>query len=234
MLYFTYFLEVVNLKFLRKTTIVLALLSMTCFSFQSVEAFPKPVPTVGTYKPIPNNISINKGSELDLKLQPGFDVTLLMSETVHFRWDTKNAKTFMIKDNTGKKVFQQYIGNQNHSIDVNLSQINLEAGKKYSWSVDGNNKVYSFTILDSDTEKELLKKFAEIEKSFSSNDERLLKKASYAQMLSDDPEYKLDLYWLSYQWLSQISPNNTALEKETWYLLYECNIHYLAAKGRHR
>ena len=177
---------------------------------------------------------LDRRGPANLTLQPGFNVTLLMSEKVHFYCAEENAKTFVIKDDNGKKVFEQSIDDQTKGISIDPRKANLKAGQKYSWSVNGNGKVYNFTILDSNSEKEILKKLAEIEKKFSSPDESLLKKANYLQLLSDASEHQIDLYWLSYQWLSKISSNNEEIKNEKLYLLDECQRHYILEKVRNR
>lgn len=166
----------------------------------------------------------SRGSEddLNLKPQPGFDVTLLTNQTVCFAWDG-SAKNFVIANEAGEKIFEQAISGAK-KFEVVPSEANLKAGQKYSWSVNGNEQ-FTFTILDSQTEKEILDGLAEIDAENLSTEERALKKAAYVQLVSDIYPDKVDLYWLSAQWLSEISPTDKKFKDDRFVLLKKCSQH---------
>ncbi len=168
----------------------------------------------------------SRGSADDLNLnpQPGFDVTLLASQKVRFAWDNTNAKNFVIKNEQGKKVFEKAIG-VDSAIDVEPSMLKLKAGQKYIWGLDDNSSAYKFTVLDEQSEKEILEKLAEIEAENISDEERTLKKAAYVQLISDLYSDTVDLYWLSEQWLSKISPTDENLKRDKSVLLKKCARH---------
>ena len=168
----------------------------------------------------------SRGSADDLNLnpQPGFDVTLLASQKVRFAWDNTNAKNFVIKNEQGKKVFEKAIG-VDSAIDVEPSMLKLKAGQKYTWGLDDNSSAYKFTVLDEQSEKEILEKLAEIEAENISDEERTLKKAAYVQLISDLYSDTVDLYWLSEQWLSKISPTDENLKRDKSVLLKKCARH---------
>lgn len=213
-----------------KLVIALTVGAVMFGSFQ-VEAFPKPGSLSDSYKQIPIVISKPRGNEnFDYKPQPGFDVTLLRNQTVHFAWEGKSTGTFIIKDDKGKQIFEKVIGDT-RSFDISPSAAKLKAGKKYSWSVDGKN-FYKFTVLDAKTEKELLNNLAEFDEQELSSEERILKKAFYVQQLSDDPQNNLDLYWLSAQWLAEISPTDNELKNKKQYLIEQCDDHHLVVETR--
>ena len=99
------------------------------------------------------------------------------------------------------------------------ASVGLKTGEKYSWSVDDELNTYNFTILDAQTERELFDALAEIDVNTNlSSDERVIEKAYYLQLLSDE-EAALDLYWLSVQWLNGISPKDKKLAAEKYDLL---------------
>ena len=167
----------------------------------------------------------SRGSEdeLNLRPQPGFDVTLLTNQKVRFAWDKPATKNFVIKSGAGKKVFEKNVRNATE-VDVALSATKFKAGEKYFWSVDGSRE-RKFTVLDAQTEKEILDRLAEIDAENLSADERVLKKATYVQLLSDLYPDTVDLYWLSAQWLIAISPTSEKLKDDKFTLLKKCAQH---------
>ena len=214
------------MKKLRKLAVALAFNAVMFSGFQTVWAELLSVSaTVGVgipiYIPI---VRADDKTEFNLNPQPGFDVTLLPNQKVRFEWSNKAAKNFVIKDDKGRRVFTEKIGNKN-SLDIVPGEKKLKAGQKYSWSVDDNLNTFEFIILDEQTEKELLDKLSEIEAQYSSEEERVIRKALYVQLLSDDSKYGLDLYWLSAQWLSEISPTDDELENDKYDLLERCEQH---------
>ena len=189
--------------------------------------YPKPDDVLSEYKPDFTPSSKHRGTQNSkLYLQPGFDVTLLMNQETHFEWSVKNATHFVIKDDKGKKIFDKSI-KKNNSLDITPAKLNLKAEQKYSWSIDGDINVFYFTILDTDSEKVLLDNLAEIDAQNISPEERVLKKAAYVQLLSEKYSDSLDLYWLSAQWLSEISPTDKNFESEKENLLEKCRKHLI-------
>ena len=168
---------------------------------------------------------ISRGAEDDLNLnpQPGFDVTLLTNQTVHFAWDGA-AKIFVIKDDNGKKIFDKSVGNTSE-LEIDPKAAKLKAGQQYTWSIDGGLSAYKFTLLDEQTEKEILDKLAAIDAENISHEERALKKAAYVQLISELYPDTVDLYWLSAQWLSEISPTDEGLKENKSVLLKKCSRH---------
>ena len=155
---------------------------------------------------ITSGVSRGSDDNLNLNPQPGFDVTLLPNQTIHFAWENPSTGIFTIKTEKGKKIFTQSVNGKNE-IDLNPSSAKLKSGEKYIWSVDGDPQDYKFSVLDNVIEKELIEKLTEIdaEKNLS-DDERLLKKAAYLQLVSDLYPETIDLYWFSLQLISKINP----------------------------
>ena len=190
--------------------------------------YPKPDDLLSEYKPDFTPSSKHRGiKRSDLYLQPGFDVTLLMNQEIHFAWIGKNSTHFVIKDDKGKKIFDESIKDLN-SLDINPANLNLKAGQKYSWSIDGDINIFRFTILDADSEKVLLDNLAEIDAQNISPEERVLKKAAYVQLLSEKYSDSTDFYWLSAQWLLEISPTDPSLESERENLWKKCRDHLIS------
>lgn len=216
------------MKILSKLSIIMALVVIIFSSHQIASAYPEPSTIL---KPILINKDLQRGNiDFNAKPRPGYNVTLLMNQMVHFVWDRKATKNFVITDDKGKIIFETPIKDK-RSLDIVPSNAKLKAGQKYSWSVDGK-KFYAFTILDAKNEKDLLKNLAEIDAESVSQEERVIKKALYVQELSElYPD--LDLYWLSAQWLIEISPpKDSKLELEQEQLLNNCSKHILLEKGK--
>lgn len=172
------------------------------------------------------NTAASRGSNDDLNLspKPGFNVTLLQNQPVTFAWDS-SASNFYIKDDTGKKIFEANVKGKNF-VEIIPSKLNLNVEQKYSWCLDDNATAYEFTILDAQTEKEILAKLEEIDAEHISDDERILKKSAYVQLISDIYSNKIDLYWLSAQWLSEMSSADENLKNTKNVLMKKC-VHHL-------
>lgn len=170
-------------------------------------------------------IPILRGPEdFNLLPHPGFSVTLLANQNVHFAWATKAAKNFVVVDGGGKKIFEQSLGGKN-SLDIVPGKIKLKSGQKYSWSVDGNINVYEFTILDAQSEKIILDGIAAIDAKNLSPEESAVEKSKFVQQLSEEHPEKFDLYWLSAQWLCEISTDDEKIKAQIRPLLEKCSQH---------
>ena len=161
--------------------------------------------------------------ELNLNPKPGFNVTLLQNQAVTFAWDGA-AKNFYINDAAGNKIFENAVAGKNF-VEIIPAELKLNDAQKYYWRIDENSNAYQFNILDAQTEKEILSKLAEIDAENISPEERTLKKAAYVQLVSDIYPEKIDLYWLSAQWLSKISPADEKLKTNKSVLLQKCARH---------
>ncbi len=166
----------------------------------------------------------SRGEERDFNLipQPGFDVTAVLKEDIHFAWDAGESKKFIVEDEKGKKIYETNIAGKT-SFDISPEKMNLQAGLKYKWGIDGDFQKYNLTILSSDAEANLTKKLAEIDAESISSDEKILKKAKYVQLLSDMYPNQIDLYYLSAQWLQYKKMGK--LENERKMLLRKCEAH---------
>lgn len=187
-----------------------------------------------------DSIASTKGAEsnnntasygFDLNPRPGFNTTLLNYQKVTFagvpktdKYDRAIApKGYVVKDSRGQVIFS---GNfdKNGETTLDLTSKNLQAGEKYSWIVDGKTE-YDFTILDADTTKTVQEYFDRVDAKKTSPEQRNLEKAFWAQYFSDNSDGKIDLYWLSAQWLMEISPKSEDDQKEKFMLLQKCHNH---------
>ena len=165
----------------------------------------------------------SRGSSEDFNLnpQPGFEVTLFLNQSVRFAWDGDDHNIFSIKDHKGNKIFEKKITGLSY-IEIIPNAIKLNAGQSYIWNLDGGYQDYKFTILDERTENIILSKLAEFDTENISTEEKVLKKAVYLQLISDIYSDKLDLYWLSTQWLTALNTKTKKVEELKYLLLKKC------------
>lgn len=166
-------------------------------------------------------VSRGSSEEINLNPQPGFNVTLLSNQKVIFSWDESENKIFSIKDDKGDKIFEQKVDGIT-SIEIIPANINLKAGQKYIWNLDQDDRDYQLTVLEENTEKEILSKLTEIDSENISDNEKILKKATYVQLISNVYPEKFDLYWLSSQWLINLKPTTNAEKEKKEILLEKC------------
>ena len=158
-------------------------------------------------------------SAVDITPRPGFSVTLLMNQKVNFAWNENNKHTtFSIIDANGTKVYEQDIRNLNN-ISLVPAEIKLKPDFPYTWGYDGEYTKFSFTVLDSQTEAEVMGKLVELDKMKLTDEERVLRKAQCVQMISDLFPDKVNLYWLGSQWLGEIEKSKR-YQEEIQDLLY--------------
>ena len=165
----------------------------------------------------------SRGSSEDFNLnpQPGFEVTLFLNQSVRFAWDGDDHNIFSIKDHKGNKIFEKKITGLSY-IEIIPNAIKLNAGQSYIWNLDGGYQDYKFTVLDERTENIILSKLAEFDTENISAEEKVLKKAVYLQLISDIYSDKLDLYWLSTQWLTALNTKTKKVEELKYLLLKKC------------
>ena len=170
-------------------------------------------------------VTLGAGDATDLAPQPGYDVTLISGQKVTFSWFSPDSKTFSIADENGRKVFEQDVRGLT-SIEINIDSAKLKAGKQYFWSVDEQLENCKITMLDKKIGTQILSKLKEIDSAQNlSENERLLKKVAYVQLLSDTYPNKIDLYWLSAQWLLDFKATTEEDYNYQQFLLEECVSH---------
>ena len=159
--------------------------------------------------------------DMNFNPQPGYDVTLFLNEPVRFSCDESANKIFSVCDDKGKIIFKKKITGSNF-LEIVPKEIKLKAGKTYIWNIEGDLRDYKITVLDEDTEKFIWDKLAEIDSENISAEEKLLKKSSYLQLISDIYPDKFDFYWLSTQWLVNFNPQAEELKELQYLLLRKC------------
>lgn len=144
------------MKILSKLAVIMTFVALMFGTFptaNAIDILPSPIPISPT--PIPTH-DLRGYSDFNLLPQPGFNVTLLLNQKVHFNLNDTQITGLVIVDDKGKKIFETASAADKGSVDIVPADIKLESGKKYSWTVNGSNDVYKFTILDKKFEKDFL------------------------------------------------------------------------------
>ena len=173
---------------------------------------------------ITRNISRGVNGGIDLNPQPGFDVTLLSKQKVTFSWYEPDNKNFSIQDDKGKVIFQKDISGTT-STEIDIGAVKLQADKEYFWSVDGDSQTYKIKLLDKETETEIFAELAAIDSEEISANEKIFKKATYLQFISDTYPAKIDLYWFSAQLLFDVKIATEDDKNYQKFLLHKCSSH---------
>ena len=171
-----------------------------------------------------SGVSRGSSEEINLNPQPGFNVTVFSNQPIIFSWDDSENKIFSIKDTKGNEILEQNVDGVT-SIEIVPANVKLKAGQKYIWNLDRDFYDYQLTVLGKTTEKEILDKLSEIDSENISTNEKILKKATYVQLVSDIHSDKIDLYWLSAQLLSVMTPSTTEERNRKELLLNKCVMH---------
>lgn len=172
---------------------------------------------------------VTRGQEIeaDLRPQPGFDVTLLMHQQVRFAWNLEEKGvqgTFSIQERNGKILYEKKVDNHD-SLTILPEAIGVKPGRRYIWTVDGGNNLYEFSVLDHQTETQIMEALTKIDNEPITQNEIMLKKTKYVQLISDTFPEAVDLYWLSAQWLMGINKPPKNIDDEKWMLLKKCIRH---------
>ncbi len=170
---------------------------------------------------------------IDLNPRPGFSATLLKDQKIIFAGvgetdsfgKTIAPKNYVVKDSHGQEIYNGSF-DKDGKAELNVTSQNFKAGEKYTWVVDDSAE-YDFTILDEETTKKIHEYFAEIDAKKTSEEERTLEKAFWAQYVSDTSDGKINLYWLSAQLLTSISPKSDDARQEKYTMLQKYHEHLM-------
>jgi hypothetical protein len=158
------------------------------------------------------SIHATKGKEETLQINqlPGNFATLLPKTAVTFSWcDTPSdgKSKLVIMNSTNKKVFDADVTGET-SYSSFPEALSLVAGQLYDWKVEGAECAEGKIKLLSDKRAtEIQEVLEEIGKTDVSAQDKLFGKAIYLQLISDKEPEEVNLYWLSYQLLSESGAN---------------------------
>lgn len=156
--------------------------------------------------------------------KPGWRASLPPDEPVLFSWESRLAKSFVVRDRRKEKeVFRKRL-NSELTIILKADEIGLMPSKKYFWGLEVEGIVdirtdYELKLLDDDIARIVKIGFEQIDGDKSPPLRKKLKQAAYLQFISDIYGNRADLYWKSGRILSEIDRDKLKDKKDI--LLYQ-------------
>ncbi len=141
--------------------------------------------------------------------KPGWKASLMPGESVLFGWESRSAKSFVIKDAQGNEVFRKQLESES-SIELNVNEIGMKPSFKYYWGIEIKGIVDlrikgELKLLPGDIVQVVNTGLKEIEKEKNLDSTyKALKKAAFLQFISDIYRADAELYWKSGQILARI------------------------------
>lgn len=136
--------------------------------------------------------------------QPGYRATLIPDLPVTFSWRGSGGKTIVFKDSKGSIVFTQPVSRDADSIILTSSQIGMKASETYLWEVEGvpSGEKYRVRLLSEDLVRLIKADLGVIDKDLDLNpDDKIIRKCTYLQLMSEGYPDEINLYWWSYSLL---------------------------------
>jgi hypothetical protein len=111
-----------------------------------------------------------------------------------------NGSDFSVYDSSGQKVCNMKLGAVDFFL-LNPAEYKFNNGESYTWEIKNTNfsRKGIIKFLDENRCKIIKGNFDIIDKKIKNKKDRIIKKASYLQVISDIYFNDVDLYWLSYQ-----------------------------------
>jgi hypothetical protein len=159
--------------------------------------------------------------------QPGDNATLISGQNVTFAWESDGGKYIVFKDNKGAEIFRKDLKGQS-SIQLYPEEMGMKTSEVYTWTISGSrsNKQFKVRLLSSEVARQVTADLKEIEKEAISDTKKMIRKAAYLQFMSDSYPQDIDLYWLSYSVLENIT-DECGLKEDDKVLLEELRKNYL-------
>lgn len=136
---------------------------------------------------------------------PGYSVTLLPQENTTFSWPV-SGKTLIIADSKKYQVVRVPLSGE-RSLKLTPERIGMQPGQKYSWYIEGieTDEFFDIRLLGTEYVSLVRDGFAVIDKTSRDPEESAVRKAAFAQLLSDLYPKEVDLYWLSVQLVENVT-----------------------------
>ena len=150
--------------------------------------------------------------------QPGFKATILSGYPITFAWGESKGRNLVIQNNKKEVIFKKSTTGIS-SVTLTQEEMGMKPGEPYTWKIEGLYDKYNISVVDSKVAREIIAGLEKIDQENGNGNEKLLKKAAYLQMISDDQPQSVDLYWLSYQLLQSINLEGNAEVAEKVMLL---------------
>ena len=161
-------------------------------------------------------------------LQPGDGATLLSGNKSTFAWKSDGGKQIIFKNSKGIEIFKKELRGE-PSIELSPDEIGMKLGEVYTWHISGTRyyRQSKIRLLAQDIAQQVTADLGLIEKETTEDVERTINKAAYLQFMSDAYPQDIDLYWLSYLYLQEIS-NEKVAKEDDMLLLNDLKMRYLS------
>jgi hypothetical protein len=129
--------------------------------------------------------------------------TLLKSIPMKLANQTDEARSLLIFDHQKKRVYEKRFHGKEPLL-LNGNQMKLRPQEQYTVFLNSPSaqKKIVVAMLEGNIEDEVLEGLTVLDREGGTDSERLIKKSAYLQLISDTYPEKFDLYWLSYQLIS--------------------------------
>lgn len=160
---------------------------------------------------------------------PNSNATLICCYPTKYSW-VGFGHDIVIRDNKKKEIYRASVRDK-QSIQLFPEDIGIKEDIAYEWFIDGllEEKPYSFTLLPSDLSEQIIANLKLIDDEKISNNDKIITKSAYLQLLSYSYPHIFDLYWLSYQIISDL--NAKSLESDSHEILQRLNRNHKKALG---
>ena len=150
-----------------------------------------------------------KSSKDNLYPLPGFHATIMPGEKVTLAWGEVRGKQLIIKDSKNKVMKSMDVSGVKQ-VELTVEELGLVPGENYTWQVAGTYDQYKMQLLDTTLLAKIKSDLQSIDETVTNQNDRLLHKAVYLQLVSDASPAQIELYWLSYQMLVAIDSGDDA------------------------
>jgi hypothetical protein len=141
--------------------------------------------------------------------------TLLKSVPMKLANPTDDAQSLLVFDPHKKRVYEKRFHGK-EPVLLNTNQMKLRPREEYTVFLNSPSaqKKIVVAMLEGNLEDEVSQGLAALDREGGPDSERLIKKSAYLQLISDTYPEKFDLYWLSYQLISEETHPLTNEQKE--------------------
>jgi len=164
------------------------------------------IPDILNFSKKASHVHTHIGTQGDDKMMqsPGDNATLLPGMPITFSWDGRTARKLVIKDSSGKVVFEQPQKGVS-SLALIPEQMGLKIRERYKWEVEGTNSHGENLRLLDDKNAGIVKdaiKEIEANNKLKTSD-KVIAIASFVLFMSESYPEEVSLNWLSYQLIDQ-------------------------------
>jgi hypothetical protein len=117
---------------------------------------------------------------------------------------TEEDRSVIAVDSQGKKVWETQVKGGSE-LFISQKEIQMSPGEQCTLTITGGalKRALTITVIDETFQNEVTKGFTDMESEKISPLDTIIRKAAYCQLMSDVYPNKVDLYWLSNQFLEE-------------------------------